>query len=153
MNKLSAEKFLQALEICKSLDTVQRKPSNLPCEAIELFCDLGKEPANLLHLCQQHAAQIEPALEAIANYAASVDNWKHGDCPLGVKDHCNILHFFLNVHTQNFKFFRGQNFTPEVICSFLHDWKGIYLTVLLEYPPPALTLQGGATDTKPACAD
>ena len=135
MNKSSEEKFLQALEICKSLVTVRRKPSTLPCEAIEIFCDIAKEPLELLHLCERYASEIEPALEEIANYAGSIDNWKHGDCPFGVKDHCNILHFFLNVHTKKFKFFRGEDLTPEVICEFLKDWKGIDVTELIEPIP------------------
>lgn len=131
MNKLSTEKFRQALEICESLVAVKRQPSNLPCEAIQLFCEIAEEPFVLLDLCEKHKAEIEPALRAIADYAASVDNWKYGDCPFGVKDHCNILHFFLNVHTKKFEFFRGKDLTPETICEFLKDWKGIDLTPLL----------------------
>ena len=132
MNKLSEQKFLQALKICQSLVTVKLKPSNLPCEAIQLFCEVAKEPLELLDLCRQYDSEIKPALKAIADYAASVDNWKHGDCPFGVKDHCNILHFFLNLHTKQFEFFRGKNWTPEVICEFLQDWKGIDLAPLIE---------------------
>jgi hypothetical protein len=132
MNQSSEQKFLQALEICKSLVTVKRKPSNLSCQAIELFCEIAKEPSDLLHLCEQHTSEIEPALNAIADYAASVDNWKAGDCPFGVKDHCNILHFFLNVHTKKFELFRGKDLTPEVIGEFLKDWKDIDLTFLLD---------------------
>jgi hypothetical protein len=41
-------------------------------------------------------------------------------------------HFFLNIHTKQFKFFRGENFTPEFICEFLKDWKSIDLTSLIE---------------------
>jgi hypothetical protein len=44
-----------------------------------------------------------------------------------VENHC-----FLNIHTKQFKFFRGENFTPEFICEFLKDWKGIDLTSLIE---------------------
>ena len=132
MNKLSEQKFLQALKICQSLVTVKLQPSNLPCEAIQLFCEVAKDPLELLNLCQQYNSEIETALKAIADYAASVDNWKHGDCPFGVKDHCNILHFLLNLHTKQFEFFRGKNWTPEVICEFLQDWKGIDLAPLIE---------------------
>lgn len=139
MNKLSETKFLQALDICQSLVTVKLKPSNLPCEAIQLFCEVAKEPLELLNLCQQYKSEIEPALKAIADYAASVDNWKHGDCPFGVKDHCNILHFLLNLHTKQFEFFRGKNWTPEKICEFLKDWKGIDLTPLITEKTAALS--------------
>jgi hypothetical protein len=38
----------------------------------------------------------------------------------------------LNIHTKQFKFFRGENFTPEFICEFLNDWKGIDLRPLIE---------------------
>ena len=139
INKSSEQKFLPALEICQSLVTVKLKPSNLPYEAIQLFCEIAKEPFDLLDLCQQYNSEIEPALKAIADYAASVDNWKHGDCPFGVKDHCNILHFFLNLHTKQFEFFRGKNWTPEIICELLADWKGIDLTPLIEDKAKVLT--------------
>jgi hypothetical protein len=132
MNQISEQKFLQALAICQSLVTVQKQPSHLPCEAINLFCDIAQQPDELLHLCQKYSEAIKPALEEVANYAASIDNWKYGDCPFGLKDHCNILHFFLNIHTKQFKFFRGENFTPEFICEFLKDWKSIDLTSLIE---------------------
>ncbi len=132
MNKLSTEKFLPAVEICKSLQTVLTQRSNLPCVAIQLLCEVAREPRDLLDLCHQYHREIEPALTAIANYAASVDNWKVGDCPFGVKDHCNILHFLLNLHTKQFEFFRGrETFTPEVICEFLNDWQGIDLAPLV----------------------
>ncbi|WP_254564549.1 hypothetical protein [Oscillatoria sp. HE19RPO] len=132
MNPLSLEKFHQSLEVCKSLKTIQRQRSTLPCEALHLLCEVAQDPFELLDLCQQHDSEIEPALTAIADYAASVDNWKAGDCPFGVKDHCNILHFLLNVHTKQFAFFRGrETFTPEIICEFIKDWKGIDLTPLI----------------------
>jgi hypothetical protein len=135
MNKSSTDKFLKAVTLCQSLETHLCKRSTLPCEAIQLLCDVAQNPFELRRLCQQHHPQIQPALTAIANYAASVDNWKAGDCPFGVKDHCNILHFLLNVHTRQFTFFRGQEtFTPEVICEFLYDWQAIDLTPLLENP-------------------
>ena len=133
MNKSSLEKFLQAVEICQSLETIQCQHSTLPCQAIHLLCEVAREPLELLHFCQQNHGKIELALTAIANYAASVDNWKAGDCPFGVKDHCNILHVLLNVHTKQFEFFRGrETFPPEVICEFLNDWQGIDLTPLIK---------------------
>ncbi len=136
MNKSSEEKFLQALELCKFLVTVQCKKSTIPFEAIQLFCEIAGEPLDLLHLCKQYSAEIKPALAAVTDYAASVDNWRV-DCELGfgVKDHCNFLHFFLNVHTKNFKFFRGENWTPEVICELFKEWKGIDLAPLIEDTP------------------
>jgi hypothetical protein len=135
MNKSTSEKFLQAVEICQSLATVQCQRSTLPCQAIHLLCEVAREPGDLLNLCQQHHAEINTALIAITDYAASVDNWKAGDCPFGVKDHCNILHFLLNVHTKQFEFFRGrETFPPEVICEFLNDWQGIDLTPLIKKP-------------------
>ncbi|MBK4729433.1 hypothetical protein JJD41_05965 [Oxynema sp. CENA135] len=132
MNKSSTEKFLEAVEICKSLKTLHCKRSSLPCEAIQLLCEVARDPSELLELCQQYRAEIEPAVTGIADYAASVDNWKAGSCPFGLKDHCNILHFLFNVDTQQFEFFRGRKtFTPEVICEFLKDWKGIDLAPLV----------------------
>ena len=50
MNQISEQKFLQALAICKSLVKVQKQPSHLPCEAINLFCDIAQKPDELLHL-------------------------------------------------------------------------------------------------------
>jgi hypothetical protein len=132
MNPLSLEKFHHALEVCKSLKIIQSQRSPLPCEALHLLCEVAQDPFELLDLCQQHNNEIEPALMAISDYAASVDNWKAGDCPFGVKDNCNILHFLLNVHSKQFEFFRGrETFTPEIICEFLQDWKGIDLTPLI----------------------
>jgi hypothetical protein len=61
----------------------------------------------------------------------SIDNWKVKGTIFGVADQCNIVHFFLNVHTKNFEFFRGENWTPERICEFLLEWKGIDLTSLI----------------------
>ena len=140
MNKLSNQKFIQALEICESLVAVKRKRSTLPCEAIQLFCEIGENPSELLDLCQKHRAQIERAQSAVEAYARTVDNWKAGDCPFGVKDHCNILHFFLNLHTKKFEFFRAKSFTPEMICEFLKDWKGIDLKSLLRDSPVTLSV-------------
>ena len=140
MNDLSVsqKKFIKALELCQSLVALQRQPSEVPCQAIELFCEVAKEPFVLLRLSEQHTAEIEKAIVGISEYAGSVDNWKVGNYPFGVKDHCNILNFFLNVHTKKFDFFRGKDFTPEMICEFLQDWKGIDLTVLLTKNTPVL---------------
>jgi hypothetical protein len=139
MNDLSVsqQKFLKALELCQSLVALQRQPSEVPCQAIELFCEVAKEPFVLLRLSEQHTAEIQKAIVGIYEYAGSVDNWKVGDCPFGVKDHCSILSFFLKIQSQKFEFFTG-NWTPEKICDLLQDWKGIDLTALLTKNTPVL---------------
>jgi hypothetical protein len=131
----SREQFLQALQLCQSLVNFLRKPSSYPCEAIKLFCEVGKSPTRLLELVIEYEAEVIQADQAVESYARSIDNWKGEDCPFGMKDHCNILHFFLNIHTKNFQFFRGQNWTPERICEFLQEWKGIDLTSLIAKTP------------------
>jgi hypothetical protein len=93
----SREQFLQALQLCQSLVNFLRKPSPYPCEAIELFCEVGKSPTRLLELVSEYEAEVIQADRSVESYARSIDNWKGEDCPFGMKDHCNILHFFLNV--------------------------------------------------------
>lgn len=124
--------FLQALEICQSLVVLKCKPSSLPCQAIELFCEVGKEPSVLMSLIEKYQDETQKAFTAVWEYAVTLDNWRIDDCSLGfgVKDHCSILSFFLNIQTQKFNFFTG-NWTPESICELLKDWKGIDLKVLL----------------------
>lgn len=65
--------------------------------------------------------------------------WQNESCPLGTKDHCNILHFFLNLNRsyRDQLFFRGKDFTPEKIFEFLLDWKRINLFPYL-FPSPQL---------------
>lgn len=46
----------------------------LACEAIALFCEIAKQPLDLLHLCKQHRSEINRALEAVTDCAGSVDN-------------------------------------------------------------------------------
>jgi hypothetical protein len=123
--------FLDALEHCRSLDNYRCQPTNLVWSAIELFAEVGKFPYRLLTLCNQYKLEVERADSAIENYARSVDNWKVKGTIFGVKDQCNIAHFFLNVHTKNFPFFRGENWTPERICEFLQEWGGIDLSSLI----------------------
>lgn len=132
MNKLSTEKFLQAVEICKSLQTVLTQRSNLSCVAIQLLCEVAKDPANFLALRHQYATEVAAALKALEAYATSVDNWRV-DCEIGfgVKDHCNIISFFLNLPTGNFTRFSGNLATPEIITELIADWQGIDLAPLV----------------------
>ena len=132
MNKLSTEKFLQAVEICKSLQTVLTQRSNLPCIAIQLLCEVAKDPANFFALRNQYATEVAAALKAVEAYATSVDNWRV-DCEIGfgVKDHCNIISFFLNLPTGNFTRFSGNLATPEIITELIADWQGIDLAPLV----------------------
>jgi hypothetical protein len=104
MNQLIEEKFLEALQLCQNLAEVTQKPSSFTCEALKLFTQV-----DLLSL-------VGLAKKSVKNYARSVDNWQVEGCPFGVKDHCNILYFLLNIKSQNFEFFRSKNRTPEVIC-------------------------------------
>ncbi|MBW4492371.1 MAG: hypothetical protein KME26_04650 [Oscillatoria princeps RMCB-10] len=133
MNQSSETKFLQGVEICKSLTGIKSKPTHLTFQAIELFCQVAEVPADLLLLLQTHAVESQEAFQAVYEYGTSADNWRV-DCELGfgIKDHCSILAFFLNPHTQDFKFFTGNFKTPEMICELLKDWKGVDLTFLLD---------------------
>jgi hypothetical protein len=144
MNQSSESKFLQAVEICQSLTGIKSKPTNLTFQAIELFSQVAEIPADLLLWLQMHAVESQEAFQAVYQYGTIADNWRV-DCELGfgVKDHCSILAFFLNPHTQDFKFFTGNLKTPEMICELLKDWKGIDLTFLLDDKAKA-TDKGGA---------
>lgn len=133
MNETLTQTFLQALEACKSLAAFPGQPSELPYRAIELFCEIAIEPSQLLRLSQHYAAESKEAFEAVYKYGTNADNWRV-NCSLGfgVKDHCSILSFFLNLYSQEFTFFTGNFNSPQVICELLKDWKGIDLTPLLE---------------------
>ena len=84
----SEQKFMKALQLCQSIVEDKCKPSTNPCEAIHLFCEVGKDPLNLLSLSEQYAKEIKRAEIAVEEYARTIDNWKVGNCPFGVKDHC-----------------------------------------------------------------
>lgn len=133
MNKLSEEKFLQALEICQSLAALKYKPTNITFDAIELFCEVAKEPSDLLVLINGYSAAVEIADKAVYEYGTNADNWRV-DCELGfgVRDHCSILSFFLNLKTRKFEYFTGNFNRQEVIVEILQDWKGIDLTSFIE---------------------
>jgi hypothetical protein len=126
-------KFIQALDYCRSLVKLKGTPSNFPCKAIELLCEVGQYPSILLDLIDKHTQENQQALVAIHEYARSADNWrvKSSECSLGfgVKDHCTILSFLLAPKT--FTAFTGNFKSPEKICEFLQDWKGIDLKTLL----------------------
>jgi hypothetical protein len=139
INPIFEKKFLEALDLCNSLSEFARQPSSYPCQAIHLFCEIGTEPENLLELNALYADQVLIAKKSIEKYARTIDNWKTGNCPLGGKDHCNIVNFFLSLKTQDFYFFRGDNFTPELICEFLQEWKGINLFSLITNSPQLVT--------------
>jgi hypothetical protein len=130
--QLSEKQFLKALSLCQELVNFKCEASNLPCEAIELFCEVGRQPSELLKFSEKYPMEVEQAKKAVEQYARSIDNWLLSNCPFGVKDHCNILNFFLSLRSRRFEFFRGENFTPEMICDFLEDWKGIDLRVFLQ---------------------
>ncbi|AVQ73027.1 hypothetical protein MTo_04298 [Microcystis aeruginosa NIES-1211] len=132
MNDTNLEQiFLQALDRCLSLLDYQSQPTNLAWSAIELFAEVGRFPQMLRQFCDQYRERVAAADRAIKDYASSVDNWTVKGTIFGAQDQCNILHFFLNVHTKNFKFFRGENWTPQLICEFLQEWKGIDLFSLI----------------------
>ncbi|UXE60334.1 MAG: hypothetical protein KA717_32925 [Woronichinia naegeliana WA131] len=139
INPIFEKKFLEALDLCNSLSEFARQPSSYPCQAIHLFCEIGTEPENLLELNALYADRVLIAKKSIEKYARTIDNWKTGNCPLGGKDHCNIVNFFLSLKTQDFYFFRGDNFTPELICEFLQEWKGINLFSLITNSPQLVT--------------
>jgi hypothetical protein len=125
--------FLKALARCQSLVNCGRKPSDYPCEAINLLCEVANDSKTLIKLLNQYPLEVQEADKAVTNYASTVDNWTDKNCPLGTKDHCNILHFFLNLNGsyQDQLFFRGKDFTPRKICQFLLDWKEINLFSVL----------------------
>ena len=133
MINLAEENFLEAIRLSNELPKFRCKPSTNPCQAIQLFCETGTVPNVLLELSEKYADQLLIAKELVANYAASIDNWKVDgcSCPFGGVDHCNLLNFFLSLTTKNFYFFRGNDFSPEVICEMLQEWKDINLFPLI----------------------
>lgn len=112
MTQSSTQKFLEALDICKSLVSYKCQPTHLIAE------------------------ETEAAYQSVYEYASNADNWRV-DCELGfgVKDHCSILSFFLNLRTGKFEYFTGNFKMPETICELLKDWKGIDLKNLVEQIP------------------
>jgi hypothetical protein len=140
INKSSEQKFLQALEICQSLAAFKYKPTNITFDAIQLFCEIAKEPSDLLLLIERYSAEVKTAYKAVYEYGTNADNWRV-DCELGfgVKDHCSILSFFLNLPTREFEYFTGNLKTPEIICELIADWKDIDLTPLIEDKAKVLT--------------
>ncbi|MDB9460609.1 hypothetical protein PN480_16015 [Dolichospermum circinale CS-1225] len=133
MNKTSEQKFLEALDICQSLIDFKYRPTNLTYQAIELFCDIAKNPLELLELCQKYSGSIEKICEFIHEYGTSIDNWRV-DCPLGfgVKDHCSFLIFFLNLDLCQFEYFTDNFTTLEQIAELFKDWKGIDFNSVIE---------------------
>ena len=140
-NNDSESLFLKALDRCQLLPSYERKPSPCACEAIHLLCQVAGEPEQLLQLLKKYSREVNQADQLVTHYATTIDNWQVEDCPLGSREHCNILHFFLNLHNsyQEQLFFRGKDFTPELICEFLQDWKGINLFPWIVSSPQLLT--------------
>ncbi len=137
MNPLPEQKFIAALEICQSLAALQYQKTLITFDAIKLLCEVAREPANFLALRHQYATEVAAALRAVEAYATSVDNWRV-DCEIGfgVKDHCNIISFFLNLPTGNFTRFSGNLATPEIITELMADWQGIDLAPLVSLDSP-----------------
>ncbi|QEI40252.1 hypothetical protein BMF77_00815 [Dolichospermum sp. UHCC 0315A] len=133
MNRTSKQKFLKALDICQSLVDFKYRPTNLTYQAIELFCEIGKNAFELLELCHKYSSKIEKICDIIHEYGTSIDNWRV-DCPLGfgAKDHCSFLSFFLNLDSGKFEYFTDNFTTPEQIAELLKDWKGIDLNSVIK---------------------
>ena len=133
MNKTSEEKFLEALDICQSLIGFKYRPTNLTYQAIELFCEIGKNPFELLKLCQKYSIKIERICDIIHEYGTSIDNWRV-DCPLGFggKDHCSFLSFFLNLDLGKFEYFTDNFTTPEQIAELFKDWREVDFNPVIE---------------------
>ena len=125
----SEHKFLQALDKCIALADMKAKASSLPYEAIDLFCEISQKPSVIINLIFHHSAKVQIALNSVRDYAANADNWKINAYPFGVKDHCSILGFFLQLNRQpnEFEFFSGNFQTPEDVSHLLIEWKGINL--------------------------
>jgi hypothetical protein len=56
MTQTSERKFLAALDICESLIDFKYRPTNLTYQAIELFCEIGENPGELLELYQKYSS-------------------------------------------------------------------------------------------------
>ncbi|MDB9309451.1 hypothetical protein PN471_12595 [Aphanizomenon sp. CS-733/32] len=133
MDKISEQKFLEAFDICESLIDFKYRPTNSTYQAIELFCEIGKIPSELLELCQKYSIKIEKICAIIKEYGTSIDNWCF-DCPLGFgsKDHCSFLSFFLNLDSGKFEYFTDNFTTPEQIAELFKDWKGIDINSVIK---------------------
>jgi hypothetical protein len=133
MNDFFAQQFREVLDLCNSLPTVQYQPSVIPCKAIINLCQIAKQEDILLQLLHQYQQEVKKALNSVDDYARNADNWrvKNDDCSLGfgVKDHCTILNFLLNLNTLNsFCSYSGVFNSQETIISFLYDWQKIEFT-------------------------
>ncbi|MFN7413266.1 MAG: hypothetical protein ACK5RT_05040 [Dolichospermum sp.] len=124
---------MEALDICQSLIDFKYLPTNLTYQAIELFCEICKNPFELLELCQKYSSKIEKICDIIHEYGTSIDNWRV-DCPLGfgAKDHCSFLSFFLNLDRCQFEYFTDNFTTPEQIAELFKDWKEIDFNPVIE---------------------
>lgn len=169
----SERQFLQALKLCYSLTQHLGEPSVIPCRAITLLCEVGKDPNTLLkynlryslknqrrghqNLSQSRSRRlfrntvnnnrrtsfIQKALNSIDKYARSCDNWRvyNEKCSLGfgVRDHCNILSFLLNLPSSDFKAYTGNLNTTEIISELLKEWKGVDFTLSLKHSSQLVT--------------
>ena len=133
MNKKSEQNFLEALDICQSLIGFKYRPTNLTYQAIELFCEIGKNPFELLELCHKYSSKIEKICDIIHEYGTSIDNLRV-DCPLGfgAKDHCSFLSFFLNLNFGKFEYFTDNFTTPEQIAELFKDWREVDFNPVIE---------------------
>jgi hypothetical protein len=71
MNQTSEKKFLAALDICESLINFKYRPTNLTYQAIELFCEIGENPGELLELCHKYSSNR-------VDENAKLKNHRHG---------------------------------------------------------------------------
>lgn len=143
---MDAEKnFLNALKLCNSLVDVKREPSSIPCQAIKLLCGIAKEEYLAFRYYQQiqYSSKVKEALVAIDEYARSCDNWRiyNQDCSLGfgVKDHCTILSFLLNLSSSNYTNYTGNFNSAEIICELLQEWSGFDFRLLLTSSPELIS--------------
>jgi hypothetical protein len=137
----SEKNFLKALKICNSLVNVKGEPSSIPCQAIELLCGIAKKEYLAFRYYQQiqYSPKVEETLVAIDEYARSCDNWRidNQDCSLGfgVRDHCTILSFLLNLPSFNYTNYTGNFNSAEIICDLLQEWSGFDFRLLLTSSP------------------
>ena len=135
MNSSTEKKLMAALEICQSLPAWKCQKNHKTFDAIKLFCEVAKHPTEFLAFHQKYASKTQSALAALNEYGTSVDNWRvNWEIGFGVKDHCNILSFFLNVPTGKVTSFSGNLPTAEIISELIADWQGIDLTPLTKKP-------------------
>jgi hypothetical protein len=143
---MDAEKnFLNALKLCNALVDIKREPSSIPCQAIKLLCGIAKEEYLAFRYYQQiqYSSKVKEALVAIDEYARSCDNWRiyNQDCSLGfgVKDHCTILSFLLNLPSSNYTNYTGNFNSAEIICELLQEWSGFDFRLLLTSSPELIS--------------